>query len=889
MCSFTQCLPIIVLPKVCWSHFCARWSCVCGVLVSLLCPLVVWLWCASLSRVSVAGWRCWSCGCGVRVSAVCPLQGGGAGRVAVVCESQSCVRWSCGCGVRVSVSCPLQGGGAGRAAVVCESQSYVRCRVAVLAVWLWCASFTHVSVAGWRCWSCRYGVRVSVVCPSQGGGAGRVAVVCESQPCVRCRVAVLVVWLWCASLSRVSIAGWRCWSCGCGVRVSPSCPLQGGGAGRVAVVCESQSRVRCRVAVLVVWLWCASLSRVSIAGWRCWSCGCGVRVSPSCPLQGGGAGRVAVVCESQPCVRCRVAMLVVWLWCAGLSLVSVSGWRCWSCGCGVRVSPSCPLQGGDAGRVAVVCESQSRVRCRVAVLVVWLWCASLSLVSVAEWRCWSCGYGVRVSVSCPLQGGGAGRVAMVCESQSRVRCRVAVLVVSLWCASLSLVSVAGWRCWSCRYGVRVSAVCPLQGGGAGRVAVVCESQSCVRWSCRYGVRVSAVCPLQGGGAGRVAVVCESQSRVRCRVAVLVVSLWCASLSLVSVAGWRCWSCGCGVRVSVACPLQGGGAGRVAVVCESQSRVRCRVAVLVVWLWCASLSLVSVAGWRCWSCGCGVRVSAVCPLQGGGAGRVAVVCESHPRVRFRVAVLVVWLAPCVIDRVRWSEPYVCKWEPSNNPEMVVFVAIVGHHFPCCCLLFCYVRVFLAMRARAAKSTRRVGAGPMATSADESTRVKAIEASVAVPSMSDHTAPALTTTVARLSTHVLPIRTADVNNDDDDLQTVAGTVSVCAGGGQYDVTQTTSSKSTSHSRKRQLNAYARERKTFVTLTYIIFTYLACWVPFHFVFDVSAIWPTAVPESLYTATFWLTYFNSTLNPFLYAFSNKEFRDAFRKVIRCEYCRKS
>ena len=77
---------------------------------------------------------------------------------------------------------------------------------------------------------------------------------------------------------------------------------------------------------------------------------------------------------------------------------------------------------------------------------------------------------------------------------------------------------------------------------------------------------------------------------------------------------------------------------------------------------------------------------------------------------------------------------------------------------------------------------------------------------------------------------------------------------------------------------------EKKIFITLSYVILSYLACWVPFHVVFDIDAVDPSLVPETVFTITFWLTYFNSTLNPFLYAFSSKEFRTAFKMVLKCQ-----
>ncbi|KAK0064044.1 alpha-2B adrenergic receptor, partial [Biomphalaria pfeifferi] len=79
----------------------------------------------------------------------------------------------------------------------------------------------------------------------------------------------------------------------------------------------------------------------------------------------------------------------------------------------------------------------------------------------------------------------------------------------------------------------------------------------------------------------------------------------------------------------------------------------------------------------------------------------------------------------------------------------------------------------------------------------------------------------------------------------------------------------------------NRASRERRVFMTLTYIIIAYLVCWVPFHFVFDITSLDPEAVPKVLYDFTFWMTYVNSTINPFLYNFGNSEFKQAFKKIV--------
>lgn len=233
---------------------------------------------------------------------------------------------------------------------------------------------------------------------------------------------------------------------------------------------------------------------------------------------------------------------------------------------------------------------------------------------------------------------------------------------------------------------------------------------------------------------------------------------------------------------------------------------------------------------------------------------------------RFAVFAVWLAPCISDRVKWSEPNVCKWEPSKNPEFVVFVAVVGHHCPCILLISCYVRVFWAMRKR-------------------SLRIRAV--------LKPDTTTTTTTMTAAAEMNISTVEES-VSYDVYGTQHVSTPTQTCSTATvdarmmlQVPADQSAprrNGKRSNRKRKPGLR-HDKERKIFVTLSYIIFSYLICWVPFHIVFDISAINPDLVPENVYTFTFWLTYFNSTLNPFLYAYTSKEFRQAFKRVIQCRF----
>lgn len=209
-------------------------------------------------------------------------------------------------------------------------------------------------------------------------------------------------------------------------------------------------------------------------------------------------------------------------------------------------------------------------------------------------------------------------------------------------------------------------------------------------------------------------------------------------------------------------------------------------------------------------------------------------------------VILWLPPCVLDRIQNSQPEVCIWEPSLNKEFVIVIAAVGHHGAFMILMFCYIRVLLFMRKRQVNPVI-----PRRENLSASASVSAVEDSVAAA-----TSLSVVATDTKSNNHLLqPPKTES---------------------GQSNAKSTSSDGS---------SGMSKERKVFVTLTYIIVGYVICWLPFHIVFDVSSIAPEKVPNTVYTITFWMTYLNSTINPFLYNFSSKEFRQAFKKILSCAW----
>lgn len=90
------------------------------------------------------------------------------------------------------------------------------------------------------------------------------------------------------------------------------------------------------------------------------------------------------------------------------------------------------------------------------------------------------------------------------------------------------------------------------------------------------------------------------------------------------------------------------------------------------------------------------------------------------------------------------------------------------------------------------------------------------------------------------------------------------------------------------KRKI-ALARERKTVKTLGIIMGTFILCWLPF---FICALVMPFCrdschVPRWLEDVINWLGYSNSLLNPIIYAYFNKDFQSAFKKILKCHFCR--
>ena len=103
-------------------------------------------------------------------------------------------------------------------------------------------------------------------------------------------------------------------------------------------------------------------------------------------------------------------------------------------------------------------------------------------------------------------------------------------------------------------------------------------------------------------------------------------------------------------------------------------------------------------------------------------------------------------------------------------------------------------------------------------------------------------------------------------------------------RYSKTELISKKMKSFNITKKLCKFSREQKAAKTLGIVMGVFIICWLPF-FIFHVStAIFVSELTNAhvlIYEIFTWLGYINSGCNPIIYAFSSRDFRRAFYKIL--------
>lgn len=219
---------------------------------------------------------------------------------------------------------------------------------------------------------------------------------------------------------------------------------------------------------------------------------------------------------------------------------------------------------------------------------------------------------------------------------------------------------------------------------------------------------------------------------------------------------------------------------------------------------------------------------------------------------RVAIMIscVWVSSCLISYIpiftNWytTEKYLRERTPDEcefvvNTAYALISSSVSFWIPCCIMLFTYYRIYLEATKQEKfiyKSQQFCAANHARNSADHSNAI---------------------------TVHAPPHR----NSHGDDPESGSSTPT-----------------------KKQISKMKREHKAAKTLGIIMGAFILCWLPF-FIWYVSSsicgeVCQKYCPEIVVDILFWIGYFNSAMNPIIYAYFNRDFREAFKETIQHVFC---
>ncbi|XP_065098902.1 5-hydroxytryptamine receptor 7 [Paramisgurnus dabryanus] len=91
------------------------------------------------------------------------------------------------------------------------------------------------------------------------------------------------------------------------------------------------------------------------------------------------------------------------------------------------------------------------------------------------------------------------------------------------------------------------------------------------------------------------------------------------------------------------------------------------------------------------------------------------------------------------------------------------------------------------------------------------------------------------------------------------------------------------------RKNISIFKREQKAAATLGIVVGAFAVCWMPFFLLSTarpfICGVQCSCVPLWVERTLLWLGYANSLINPFIYAFFNRDLRTTYHNLIRCRY----
>ncbi|CAB0020171.1 unnamed protein product [Nesidiocoris tenuis] len=280
--------------------------------------------------------------------------------------------------------------------------------------------------------------------------------------------------------------------------------------------------------------------------------------------------------------------------------------------------------------------------------------------------------------------------------------------------------------------------------------------------------------------------------------------------------------------------------------------------------------------------------------------------------------------------------------SNDIGYVLYSALGSFYIPSCIMVFVYIRIYYAAKARARRGIRKPPPRPKATEKDTSFSKKRGEPagspvdknsnspvlklpqqssltpnvtfkgstlsvngdlaaamsrnrapSVGIdpdmvsefdPSSSDSGVVSRCAVVKplklRLCKPIFGRKSSKAKREVIDIGRITGSSQEIASAGAPDVPKVV--KPRDPEREKRRIARKKEKRATLILGLIMGSFIACWLPFFFLYILTPMCSICdIPDFAFAVAFWLGYMNSALNPVIYTIFNKDFRRAFRRIL--------